>query len=976
MGHQVRRSGGGDHGHPAVSAGDVAVNHALARALTQLAVACGADAVVAWQQPAAPARPFVLQAHPAALLPPGAPWPVMGMPGTPRIETDPRRLGCLMPCSLRLALPHPPQAAWSECLGDQRHLLVVWCGRLPTEQTLEALRNFRGAELTLQLEACERQLRAGLEAQRLGAVVASLEQGVVTIDLTRGVASVNPAAARWLGVESGELPVAELARAMDVLDERALNQDAIAAFGKRLVSDPQGPSEALVWRLPQPPTHLRVTSSPLQVAGTRGRIWVFDDLSPLLEAQEMRERALQAQAESDQRFRLAMDNAAVGMALVSRDGRFLEVNDALCRFFAADAAALVATTWQALTHPDDLQAGLALATEVLSGLRDRYRIRKRYRRLDGRVVWGDVSVACLRDEHGNFRCFIEQIVDITEMVETRERLATQEQQFRLLAEHTSEIVLLYNPDLTLAWVSPSLESVLGYDPAALIGRSTQLVVEDDRNQFLSAIEQARQSQATAFTMTLRLRDSQGELHWYDIIVNLVWDHSGELQHLISTLHHVDELVEARQQHQRTAELLQAQSDGMIDPQILIEAIRDKGGRVVDFVYRNVNRAACAYLGLSREELLGSRLLASFPGLQDSELFQAYRVTLDTGQPLALENVLYENEILGVQRHYDVRGSRVGDGLSVSWRDVSDRYEEARRIAESEQRYRLLIDNSSDVVLQISEGVMRWVSPNITSMLGWQPADWLGRSYLQFLHADDTPLAQQAYADISKGSTKVVRLRVADVQGVWRWVEVHGGPYRDGEGHQIGIACSFRTVDAEVAIEAELDRRARTDELTGLINRKEVFARLETLLASSDRRRGQTAVLFIDIDKFKDINDRYGHAAGDRALCTMAGRLCQHTRRGDLIARIGGDEFLVVLTKVSSLEDAVLVAETIRQAGRLPFEADGRQLNSSFSIGVTLAAMGESIDAMVARADEAMYRAKLTGRDLVMPIPVPGAPERE
>lgn len=826
------------------------MNRALADALAELAGAAGADAVVVWKQPTGSHEPHVLMSHPADLLQPGAIWSAVKDRQEQRIESDPLQLAALVPTSLRLALSQLPQAAWSGQLDEQRHVLLIWCGQVPQVDILQDVQEHLDSGLSRLLEAHERQLQAEMEAQRLGAVVSCLEQGVVTVDLIRAVASVNPAAAHWLGVSSGELPAASLAEAMAALEQRALNQPEIAAFGARLLMDPQGPSEALIWRFPQPPTHLKVTSSPIRLSGYLGRIWVFDDLSPLLEAQEARERALRAQAEADQRFGLAMDNAAVGMALVSRDGTFLEVNGALCHLFATDAATLRSTTWQALTHPEDLQKGLALATELLSGRRDSYRVSKRYRRLDGQIVWGDVSVACVRDERGNFRYFIEQIIDITEIIQARELLAEQEQQFRLLAEHTSEIVLLYNPDLTLAWVSPSIQSVLGYRPAALIGRNPELVVEDDRSVLLLAIDKARQSQATTFSQTLRVRASNGDLHWYDITVNLVWDDSGTLQHLISTLHDVDELVQARQQYQRSAELLKANADGMLDPQILIDAIRDDNGKIVDFLYRNVNRATCEYLNLSREDLLGSRLLQSFPGLRDSALFRAYVFTVETGEPLALDNFLYDNEKLGVRRHYDVRGSRVGDGLSVSWRDVTQRYEAAQRIAESEERYRLLVTNSSDVVLQISEGCMRWVSPTLTPTLGWQPDDWLGRSYLEFCHPDDRPLAEQVYIAISGGSTKVVRLRLRDHRECWRWVEVHGGPYRNSQGQLSGIACSFRTVDAEVAIEAELDRRARTDELTGLINRKEVFSRLDALLARGNRRGGQTAVLFVDVDKFK------------------------------------------------------------------------------------------------------------------------------
>ena len=152
---------------------------------------------------------------------------------------------------------------------------------------------------------------------------------------------------------------------------------------------------------------------------------------------------------------------------------------------------------------------------------------------------------------------------------------------------------------------------------------------------------------------------------------------------------------------------------------------------------------------------------------------------------------------------------------------------------------------------------------------------------------------------------------------------------------------------------------------GLMNRKEILSEIAAVTSHGPRTGQQTAVLFCDIDRFKDINDTHGHAAGDEVLRVTAGRISQSVRKHDIVARIGGDEVLVLLTGVHSLEEAE------RDRGEDPCPVRGTdhvgalRLTSSLSIGVTLARHDESTDDLVARADTAMYEAKELGRNRVI-----------
>jgi diguanylate cyclase (GGDEF)-like protein len=222
-----------------------------------------------------------------------------------------------------------------------------------------------------------------------------------------------------------------------------------------------------------------------------------------------------------------------------------------------------------------------------------------------------------------------------------------------------------------------------------------------------------------------------------------------------------------------------------------------------------------------------------------------------------------------------------------------------------------------------------------------------------------------------GEPVIARYEVLAKDGRPHWAESRAMPYLDAQGHRDGAVAAFHLIDEQVAMEQELERRARTDELTSLLNRKEVFARIEALGGRHPRTGHSIAVLFCDIDKFKNINDAHGHAAGDEVLRVMADRIRGCLRStDDLGARVGGDELLVVLHGVQNLDNAVDIAEKLRLSAAEPIPIPDGTVHATVSIGVTLAAPGESTGSLVARADEAMYRAKQTGRNQVVPIPAP------
>jgi diguanylate cyclase (GGDEF)-like protein len=162
------------------------------------------------------------------------------------------------------------------------------------------------------------------------------------------------------------------------------------------------------------------------------------------------------------------------------------------------------------------------------------------------------------------------------------------------------------------------------------------------------------------------------------------------------------------------------------------------------------------------------------------------------------------------------------------------------------------------------------------------------------------------------------------------------------------------------VELELSQLARYDALTGLPNRLLFRDRLTHAMRRADPPDRLVALIFIDLDEFKQVNDRFGHAAGDRLLQAVAGRVERAVRRTDTVARLGGDEFTIILEGLQCAEDAARIAEKVLESLRRPFLLDDVVVPLSASLGIAIAAQGERPDALTRRADAAMYRAKAQG----------------
>lgn len=261
--------------------------------------------------------------------------------------------------------------------------------------------------------------------------------------------------------------------------------------------------------------------------------------------------------------------------------------------------------------------------------------------------------------------------------------------------------------------------------------------------------------------------------------------------------------------------------------------------------------------------------------------------------------------------------------------------------------------------------LTYVSPNVGHIFGYEPAQVLGSSFesgVERAHPEDRERMRDQIERAVAGERAEItyRLRIAD--GTYRWVvsTLRPDPASPDETALLGYMFD---VTRQREVEKELEWLAFHDPLTGLANRAKFESDAKIHLSLSSRKGWRTAILYIDLDRFKDVNDTFGHEAGDTVLETLAKRISEEVRDGDLVARLGGDEFIVMLPDVG--DDAAQIAQRVHDALTAPIDIEGTQTSVGASIGMAFFPDDDDdLDRLRKLADDAMYTAKRQGTDVV------------
>jgi diguanylate cyclase (GGDEF)-like protein/PAS domain S-box-containing protein len=430
--------------------------------------------------------------------------------------------------------------------------------------------------------------------------------------------------------------------------------------------------------------------------------------------------------------------------------------------------------------------------------------------------------------------------------------------------------------------------------------------------------------------------------------------------------------------------LRAQQQAQRETEARLRAVTDHVPALISYIdtqqrYRFNNRAYEHWLRIPRDDILG-RTVREVWG---EEHYQRFKPSIE--RALRGERVSYEYTVNegGVERHVlasyvpEFDGAGRVRGFFVLGSDVTQLVAARREIAAQQARLEAALDGSSVVLWETDlEHGRVYLSEAWAQIVGAPPGETVATTeeLMALLHPDDVETVKRASLEVMRGRRPLYAIehRVRAGSGEWKWILSRGRvSERDPQtGRALRMIGTNYDITERRRVEEAVQSAAQSDPLTGLANRLLLTDRLRVALARSLRSGAQIAVLYLDIDRFKEINDRFGHAAGDALLKDFAARLRASVRASDTVARFGGDEFVVLLDDIKEGGHAMRVAEKIVAECRQPLRLEGHEVVATTSIGLAFGGPGAEAEVLLRRADAALYEAKSAGRDGYRVAPAP------
>lgn len=672
-------------------------------------------------------------------------------------------------------------------------------------------------------------------------------------------------------------------------------------------------------------------------------------------------RALEREArESERRFRSTFENAPIGMTLVAPDGRFLQVNHALAEILGYSEPELLGVTFQDLTHPDDLEADLGHVRQLLAGEITHYRMEKRYFHKSGHVVWVELSVSLLRDAGGEPVHFISQIRDITAERGAREALEASERRYQSIAANVPGAVYRFamspEGEFSLPFISAGARDIYEVEPGQLMA---------DASLILDAVhpeEQARFRESVARSaagltrwewhgrhvmpggevkylhgVSQPFRDGDGTVVWDGVIFD-----ETEIR-----LAHAKE-AETTQRLRTILENLTGSAVTLYDREQRLRFCEGPLFAHVD-IEALLGRPLAEFVGRDTVALLAPGIDGAFAGRVSTAVLEGYRGR----QTLAIHFTPY----------------RVADGTIegalVHWHDITAVRSAERARDEAEGRFQIVFERAPiGMVIVGLDGRFERVNDALCEMTGHGADELLAMAPFAIVDAEDVERVRREFMRLGETDTLTVEHRLAHPSGEVKWVQARVTMIRDDAGQPVHALAQVLDISERRSYEQRLRHLADHDPLTGLMNRRGFEAALDGHLARCRRYGATGALLVLDLDGFKAVNDARGHAAGDEVLVGCAHALRGRLRDTDVISRLGGDEFAILLP-AEGPEEARAVAQalidTVRAHAAL-LDASGAAAVTA-SIGIApFRDDGLSAREMLIKTDLAMYAAKDAGKD--------------
>jgi diguanylate cyclase (GGDEF)-like protein/PAS domain S-box-containing protein len=830
-----------------------------------------------------------------------------------------------------------------------------------------------GAAFNHMLQArqqAEQSLRENEE--NLAITLQSIGDAVIATDLEGRVIRMNPAAERltgWDRTQADGRPLGEVFRISSIQGGSALADPVqqVLATGEMvgMANDTE-----LVSR-DGSRYHIADSAAPIRDkdGALVGGVLVFSDVSAQYEAQRDLREAFNF-------FRQILDNLPLGLNVMDAQGRYLEWNPAMEAIRGRTKEEMLGRT-VAETYPREPAALYAEVMDAVARAVQGEQVLRTDVPIDGAIppVWTTVRHAPVRNAQGKITGSLSIVQDVTERKLAEMQLRASEQNLAITLQSIGDAVMATDLQGRVTRMNPVAERLTGWSLADALGQPlrevfrivhavTREVPMDPVQRVLASGEVVGLANHTA----LLSRDGS-ERHISDSAAP-IRDAYGKLAGVVLVFSDVSE------QYQLQQVLLESEQRyrALMDASPVAVAVHQHQ-RVVF-----VNPAAVRLLAAENAAALLGRWIGDFVHL-DHHASMAQRATQTQGDPFDLpvhewRYLRVDGSVVEVQAQVSVIRLNGKPAVQVSFMDITARKQAEARLRDNEARFRALTSLSSDwyweqdaqycFVRVEGEDVN---SADAASRL-YPVGGYVGRKRWELSATQMTPSQwdeHRAELDAHR-EFRDLQLRFENLDGTHRWASVSGMPVFDERGTFCGYRGIGRDITAQKVAEEQINALAFYDALTQLPNRRLLIEQLKQALVSHARSQKHGALLFIDLDNFKTLNDTLGHETGDQLLMQVAQRVLSCVREADTVARLGGDEFVVMLQDLSTqaldaAENAEHIGHKILAAFAPLFQLSSREYRSTPSIGITLFGDdNQSVEDLLKQADLAMYQAKAAGRN--------------
>lgn len=662
-------------------------------------------------------------------------------------------------------------------------------------------------------------------------------------------------------------------------------------------------------------------------------------------------------AENDKKLKLFYDLPFMGMAITSPGSKaWLYANDHLCDMLGYTREELLNTTWADITHPDDLASNLALFESMKAGEIDGYTLEKSFLRKNGSPINVNLDVKCTRSADGSVNHLVAMIEDITERKQAEMALRESEATYRSLFDNMLNGVtrcrMIFRDgepvDYEYMTANRSFEQISGLKN--VVGRKISEVIPG----YCEANPESLQMFGKVAQTGIPARwehylAAVGK--WFAFSI-----YSPAQEEFVVVSDDITERKHAEQALRDSEDRFRSIFDNAIDGILLADSVTRK------FIMGN--SAIERMLGYSNEELLQLGTEDIHPE-QDKDDYIAQFAMMVRGESTLSSNAEVKRKD-GSVFYADIKASplRIGDKIYLMgfFRDTTER----KKTDDALRQAAIVFKSSHDgVTITDLDGNMLAVNRAFLKITGYTEAEVLGKNP-SILHSgrQKKDFYQSMWTGIkAEGYWQgEVWNRRKNGETYPEWLTISAVFNEQGEPtHYVGV---FSDLSKLKQSETQLEHLAHFDPLTDLPNRLLLQSHLFHALAQAQRHHRQVGLLYLDLDRFKNINDSLGYPIGDELLVSLTERLAMRLRSEDMLARLGGDEFLLVLENIEGPEDAANMARTVLELLAHPFVLSGEnEVYIGVSIGISVSPNdGTTADELIQHADAAMHLAKNQGRN--------------